>query len=108
MDLFCVCLCLTVLQPCGHLLGKGWPHSSPVCDVFLCICHFPTRCPGSGVVPDCINSRSLPSFLFWEVMFILFEEIQDAWPGNLNGTILAILNLHVARMHSSLSPGEPS
>ena len=27
------------LQPCGHLLGKGWPRSgSLVCDVFLCFC----------------------------------------------------------------------
>ena len=23
------------LQPCGHLLGKGWPLGSLVCDVFL-------------------------------------------------------------------------
>ena len=27
-----------------------------VCDVFLCICHFPIRCPGSGVVFDGIDS----------------------------------------------------
>ena len=32
------CLCLAAL--CGHLLGKGWPLGSPVCDVFLCICYF--------------------------------------------------------------------
>ena len=25
----------------GHLLGKGWPLGSLVCDVFLCYCHFP-------------------------------------------------------------------
>ena len=30
--------------PCGHLLGKGWPLGSLVCDVFLCFCHFPCRC----------------------------------------------------------------
>ena len=30
-----------MLQPCGHLLGKGWPIGSLVCDVFLCFCHFP-------------------------------------------------------------------
>ena len=23
-------------------------------DVFLCFCHFPMRCPGSGLVLDCI------------------------------------------------------
>ena len=27
---------------------------------FLCFCHFPMWCPGSGVVFDCIDSRSLP------------------------------------------------
>ena len=43
------------LQPCGHLLGKGWRLGSLVCDVFLCFCHFPTWCPGSGVVLDCID-----------------------------------------------------
>ena len=40
------------LQPCGHLLGRGWPLGSLVCDVLLYFCHFPMRCPGSGVVLD--------------------------------------------------------
>ena len=54
---FTLCYCLfCVLQPCGHLLGKGWPLGSSVCDVFLCICHFPIQCPGSGVVLNCISS----------------------------------------------------
>ena len=43
MDPFCY-LCFTfvfiilscLLQPCGHLLGKGWPLNSLVCDVSLC------------------------------------------------------------------------
>ena len=53
----CLSCCLVCsLQPCGHLLGKGWPHGSLVCDVFLCFCHFPMWCPGSGVVLDCIDS----------------------------------------------------
>ena len=41
-----------VMQPWrkGYLLG------SPVCDVFMCICHFPIWYPGSGVVLDCIHS----------------------------------------------------
>ena len=30
---------------------------------FLCICHFPIRYPRSGVVLDCIGSRSLPPSL---------------------------------------------
>ena len=29
---------------------------SLVCDVFLCFCHFPIWCLGSGVVLDCIDS----------------------------------------------------
>ena len=40
-----------LLQPCGHLFGKrltSW--------LFLCLCHFPIRCLGSGVVLDFIES----------------------------------------------------
>ena len=48
---------------CGHLLGKGLPLDSLVCDVFLCFCHFPIWCFGSGMELDCIDSWSLPSFL---------------------------------------------
>ena len=36
---------------------------SLVCDVKLCFCHFPMWYPESGVVLDCIASRSLPLFL---------------------------------------------
>ena len=66
MDPFCyllfvfrVCLsyCLVCsLQACKYLLGKGWPLGSIVYDVFLCFCHFPIWCPGSGVAFDCIDS----------------------------------------------------
>ena len=56
----CLSCCLDCsLQPCGHLLGKGWPLASLVCDVFLCLIHFPMWCPGSGVELvelDCIDS----------------------------------------------------
>ena len=55
-----VCL----LQHCGHLSGKSRPLCFIECDVVLCFCHFPIRCPGSGVVLDCINSLSLPSSRF--------------------------------------------
>ena len=34
------------LQPCGHLLGKGWPLGSLVRHVYLRFCHFPIWCPG--------------------------------------------------------------
>ena len=54
-----------VLQPCGHLLGKGWPFGSPVYDVVLCFSHFAIWCLGSGLALDCIDSWSLPSSLLW-------------------------------------------
>ena len=51
MDVICVCLCHAAMSvPCGHLLGKGYPLGSLGCDAFLRFCHFPRRCPGSGVV----------------------------------------------------------
>ena len=56
--LFVICVsCLSwwlvcSLQPCGHLLGKGWPLGSFVW-CLLVFCHFPIWCPGSGVVFDC-------------------------------------------------------
>ena len=55
-------VCHTVLSvPCS--LVVTWPLDSlvQVCDVFLCFCHFPLRCPGSGVVFDCVDFWSLPS-----------------------------------------------
>ena len=47
MDLSCyLCLVLVMfhvcsVKPCGHLLGKGWPLGSLVCDVLLCFVTFP-------------------------------------------------------------------
>ena len=40
---------------------EGWSLGSLVCDflyacILLCFCHFVMRCPGSGVVLDCIDS----------------------------------------------------
>ena len=48
------CFLVCSLQPCGHLLGTGWPLGSLVYDVFV-FCHFPMLCPVSGVVLDCID-----------------------------------------------------
>ena len=59
------CFLVCSLQPCGHLLGKGWPRGSLICDVLLCFCHFPMWCPGSGVVLDCIDSWYVPLFYFY-------------------------------------------
>ena len=44
LSLLCCLVCS--LQPCDHLLGKGWPLGLS----------FPIGCPESGVVFDCINS----------------------------------------------------
>ena len=49
---------------CGHMLAKDWLLGSPVCDVLLCLCHFPLRYPGSGVVLDVsITDICLLSFI---------------------------------------------
>ena len=45
-------------QPCGHLLGKGYPFGSLVCVVFMCFCHFPIWLPESGVVLECITIQN--------------------------------------------------
>ena len=38
-DLMCLVCRVYFLQPCGHLLGKGWPLKPFLCDVFLlCFC----------------------------------------------------------------------
>ena len=52
------------LQPCCHMLGKGWPLDSLVCG-FLCFCHFPIRHPRLSVILDCIDFWSLPSALLY-------------------------------------------
>ena len=65
--IFLSCFCyafvrICLLMPCGHLLGKGWPLGSRLwcLIVKLSLSHW---YPGSGVVLDCIDSWSLPSFL---------------------------------------------
>ena len=63
--LSCVCyafvrVCLFV--PCGHQLANGWPLGSRLwcITVSLSLSHW---YPGSGVVLDCIDSRSLHPYL---------------------------------------------
>ena len=58
----CAFMHFCLLMPCGHLLGKGWPLGSPLwcLIVTLSLSHW---YPRSGVVLDCIDSWSLPSFL---------------------------------------------
>ena len=67
--LFLSCFCfafICLLMPCGHLLGKGWPLGSRLwcLIVKLSLSHW---YPGSGVVLDCIDSWSVPPFLFCRV-----------------------------------------
>ena len=52
---------ICLLMPSGRLLGKGWPLDSRLwcLIVTLSLSHW---YPGSGVVLDCIDSWSLPSF----------------------------------------------
>ena len=38
-------------------------------EIWLCFCHFPMWCPGSGVVLDCIDSSSLLPFLLLYGLF---------------------------------------
>ena len=83
------------LMPCGHVLGKGWPLGSRLwcLIVTLSLSHW---YPGSGVVLDCIDSWSLPSFLLWEETS--FEEFQDdchrGHLGYQNRRICSTLNHH--------------
>ena len=69
MDPFCYLCFLFVMLSCLFIVAlrsparKGWSHGSLVCDVFLCFCHFPMWCPGSGMVLDCIDNGYLPSYL---------------------------------------------
>ena len=60
------------LLPCGHLLGGGWPLGSCLwCLVVkLSLSHW---YPESGVVLDCIDSWSLPSFLLKARNFFICE-----------------------------------
>ena len=65
--LSCVCcafLRVCLLLPCGHLLGKGWPLGSRLwcLIVSVLLSHW---YPESGMVLDCIDSWSLPSFLLY-------------------------------------------
>ena len=70
------------LQSCDHLLGKGWPLASLVCDVSLCFCHFPIVWFGSGVVLDCIDSWFLSNLYFHEVV-IHITGLRDLTPSNM-------------------------
>ena len=58
------CFRVCSLLPCGHLKGNAWPLGSCLW-CLLWFCYFHIWYPGTGVVVDCIDSWSLPSFLLW-------------------------------------------
>ena len=65
----CVCHAFASVHCC--IVVTCWERSdllALVCDVSLCFCHFPIWYPGSGVVLDCIDSRSLSPFVLCIMM----------------------------------------
>ena len=61
--LFCYAFMhICLLMPCGHLLGKGWPLGSRLWCLLVKL-SLSYWYLGSGVLLDCIDSWSLPSFL---------------------------------------------
>ena len=66
--LFLSCFCyvfvrICLLMPCGHLLGKGWPLGSRLWCLIVKLSLFHWYL-GPGVVLDCLDPWSLPSFYF--------------------------------------------
>ena len=57
--LFLSCVCHAFVSVHCCLVVTTWERAdllALVCDVELCVCHFPMWYPGSGVVLDCIDS----------------------------------------------------
>ena len=95
-DLICLVCHVCFLQPYGHLLGKGWPPGSLVCNVFLSLCHQLIPCPWSCVVSDCIDSWSLPSLLCSRTICSATCEAQTSKPSILTQTLYHwVLQSHI-------------
>ena len=73
---YVVLSCLFIVALWSPAGSGSWRLGSLVCGVFLCFWHFLMWSPGSGVVFECIDSRSLPSSLLCitrvQLHFILF------------------------------------
>ena len=70
------CFLVYSLQPCGHLLEKGWPLGSLVCDVFLCFVTY--QCAVLGQVSYLIVS--IPDIFlltYFEVIGVTINDIFD-------------------------------
>ena len=74
----CVCLCHTDMSVSCSRVATCWERAdlgSLVCDVFLRFSHFPIWRPVSGVVVDCIDSRSLHFSLLYLAVGYLFTHL---------------------------------
>ena len=83
MDLFCLFIFCVFIAALLSPAGKDWPLGSVECEVLLCFCQFPMWCPGSVVVLDCIDSRSLHSHLLSCIMGVCVRTIFSllvVWP----------------------------
>ena len=71
----CVFLCHAVRYVSYSLVVTCWERANllaPSNVMFSCVvCYFPIRCPGSGVILDCIDSWSLPFLTFKLSDFVL-------------------------------------
>ena len=59
MDFLCYLCLAVVMRSRLFIVVLCWERAdllALVCDVKLCFCHFTMWYPGSGVVPDCIDS----------------------------------------------------
>ena len=65
-----------------------------MCDVFTCFCYFPKCCLGSGMVLDCIDSRSFPSSLLVCVNLKQFE-LLTRWKRTDLLALLCVMFCHV-------------
>ena len=70
--LFIFCVFIAALRSPA---GKDCPLGSLLCEVLLCFCQFPMWCPGSGVLLDCIDSRSLHAHLLSYIMGVCVRTI---------------------------------
>ena len=93
---FRVCLCHTVLSvPCSHVV-TCWERTDLLyllCVMFyLCFSHFPLRCPGSGVILDCIDSWSLSTSLLSK--YVQYSELLKRFFFKLPHTLINMIPMH--------------
>ena len=75
--LFLLCCFVCSLQPCNSPAEGGLTFWLSCALCFLVFCHYPTWCPVSGMVLDCIDSWSFPSYSQTSNTFI--SSYQKLW-----------------------------